>query len=269
MAAVDPRHRRVIDGELSLDVGSVVLDQHVGLCHELLQDRNAVGLTGGSASCCAVAMEFGSRCLRAARRPRRPPHCRRHPILIDCAPSGEPADLRWSGVDACQVEDGEARECVGRQHGFSLAREAARRRSARFVHGGAGGVRACSAARRDRERPRHASPHGSISHEQQLLELGLEAIDDRLRFGAPASSVTNRTARRRHRKMLTPTPTSPDAGTQHRLPQVEPQNFSGSVGPDVVMTAVAFFANSPRIASCTGCTICPATASTAKASSGW
>ena len=72
-------------------------------------------------------------------------------------------------------------------------------------------------------------------------------------------------------EMLTPTPMSPDAGTQNIVwRSVEPQNLSGTAGPGtLVMTAVAFFANRPRIASCSGWTICPATASTTNASNGW
>ena len=71
--------------------------------------------------------------------------------------------------------------------------------------------------------------------------------------------------------MLTPTPMSPDCGTQNIVwRKVAPQNFSGLAGPGtLVMTAVAFFANMPSSASCTGLIKSPATDSTAKASSGW
>ena len=71
--------------------------------------------------------------------------------------------------------------------------------------------------------------------------------------------------------MLTPTPMSPEAGTQNIVCfSVAPQNFSGTPGPGtLVITAVAFFANRPRIMSCSGLASWPATASTAKASSGW
>ena len=74
-----------------------------------------------------------------------------------------------------------------------------------------------------------------------------------------------------YERMLTPTPMSPEAGTQNIVCfSVEPQKRSGTPGPGtLVITAVAFFANRPRSASCTPCTIWPATARTAKASSGW
>ena len=71
--------------------------------------------------------------------------------------------------------------------------------------------------------------------------------------------------------MLTPTPMSPEAGTQNIVCRsVEPHSCSGTAGPGtLVITAVAFFANMPSTASCTGLMNRPAIASTAKASSGW
>ena len=71
--------------------------------------------------------------------------------------------------------------------------------------------------------------------------------------------------------MLTPTPMSPDCGTQNIVcVKVEPQNFIGVAGPGtLVITAVAFFANMLSSAACTGLISSPATASTPNASSGW
>jgi hypothetical protein len=64
---------------------------------------------------------------------------------------------------------------------------------------------------------------------------------------------------------------SPDAGTQNIVcRKVAPQNFNGTAGPGTfVMTAVAFFANRPSSASCTGLIRSPAIDSTANASKGW
>src|ERR1700743_3760822 len=71
--------------------------------------------------------------------------------------------------------------------------------------------------------------------------------------------------------MLTPMPMSPDAGTQNiTCLSVRPQILSGVAGPGtLVMTAVAFLANRPSSACCTGLISTPATDSSAKASSGW
>ena len=64
---------------------------------------------------------------------------------------------------------------------------------------------------------------------------------------------------------------SPDCGTQNMQScSVAPRNFSCSRGPGtLVMTAVALRWNRFSSASCAGFTSSPATASTAKASSGW
>lgn len=59
--------------------------------------------------------------------------------------------------------------------------------------------------------------------------------------------------------MDTPTPTLPEAGTQTRFCRsVAPQNLSAVAGPGtLVITAVVFFANRPRMASCAGFTSSP------------
>jgi hypothetical protein len=66
--------------------------------------------------------------------------------------------------------------------------------------------------------------------------------------------------------MLTPMPMSPEAAPRTcSARRVEPQNFSGCAGPGtLVITAVAFLANRPSIAFCTGLMNSPATASTAE-----
>lgn len=71
--------------------------------------------------------------------------------------------------------------------------------------------------------------------------------------------------------MDTPMPMSPEAGTQNMFwRSVAPQNRSGVDGPGtLVITAVVFFANSPRMASCAGLISSPVSDRMAKASSGW
>lgn len=65
--------------------------------------------------------------------------------------------------------------------------------------------------------------------------------------------------------MLTPTPTSPEDGTQKMLwRKVLPQNTSGMVGPGTfVITAVVFFRNTSESASCSGLVSNPDTPSSA------
>ena len=71
--------------------------------------------------------------------------------------------------------------------------------------------------------------------------------------------------------MLTPTPMSPLCGTQNiTCRTVRPQNFNGSRGPGtLVITAVAFLATRLSSADCMGLISRPATASSAKAITGW
>lgn len=72
-------------------------------------------------------------------------------------------------------------------------------------------------------------------------------------------------------RMDTPMPTSPEAGTQNMFwRSTAPQKRSGCAGPGtLVITAVVFLANRPRMASCAGLISSPVSDRMAKASSGW
>ena len=122
-ARVDRGHRLVVDAELSLHVGTEVLDQHVGLQHQLLEDRDALGRLQVQRHAALVAVDVAEVAAFArAADAFAFVHRRRHLDLDDLrAPVGELADRRRAGANAGEVEDGEVRERRGGSHEISLA----------------------------------------------------------------------------------------------------------------------------------------------------
>ena len=126
-ARVDRAQLVGADAEPVLDVGAVVLDEHVGLLDELMQDRHAFRLLHVQGQAFLVAVQVlvvGAVVVAPADHVVAAGGAGRDLELDDTRTHvGEQAHGRGAGAHAGGVEDGEAGQCTV-AHGFLLGRQA-------------------------------------------------------------------------------------------------------------------------------------------------